>query len=173
MSVGLLLLTLWLVLQPVKAAQDNNQNQFDEQAFHGLIDENGQAQVGNGGIGEGKWTLVMIWATHCHICKEQKPLISAFHEAHKDLDAHVYGVALDGPSALPSVRQYMKSHRVLFPTYVGDIGSIAASYQALTDEPFRGTPTYLLFNPDGELMGNNPGPISIAALEQFMARNGQ
>ena len=37
--------------------------------------------------GDGRWLLVMLWATTCHICEMQKPDISAFHDKHKDTDA--------------------------------------------------------------------------------------
>ena len=40
----------------------------------------------------------------------------------------------------------------------------------MTEENLRGTPTYLLFNPEGELLGNNPGRLSVEAIESFIAR---
>ena len=43
--------------------------------------------------GGGKWLLVMIWATDCHICHQQKPLISDFHDKHQNSDAEVLGIA--------------------------------------------------------------------------------
>jgi hypothetical protein len=33
-----------------------------------------------------------------------------------------------------------------------------------------GTPTYLVFSLDGELVANNPGPVGPAALERFYCR---
>jgi thiol-disulfide isomerase/thioredoxin len=122
-------------------------------------------------VGNGRWKLVMIWATDCPICKQQKPVISAFHNAHKDKDAEVFGIALDGRQGLVAVNKYLKQHTVTFPNYVGEFSSIAANYQRLTEEDLRGTPTYLLFNPEGELKGNNPGPISVDAIEAFIARH--
>ena len=40
----------------------------------------------------------------------------------------------------------------------------------MTEENLRGTPTYLLFSPVGELLGNNPGRLSVEAIESFIAR---
>lgn len=122
-------------------------------------------------IGQGQWTLLMIWASDCHVCRAQKPVISAFHDAHRDSDAQVVGLALDGPEGLDAVNAYLKQHQASFPNRVGELSAIAATYTALTEEPLRGTPTYLLFDPDGELVGNNPGPLSVAALESFIARH--
>lgn len=139
--------------------------------FDGLLNIDGELLEEPPAVGNGRWKLVMIWATDCAICKQQKPVISAFHDAHKDKDAEVFGIALDGRQGLIAVNKYLKKHTVSFPNYVGEFVSIAASYQKLTEEDLRGTPTYLLFNPEGELKGNNPGPISVDAIEAFIARH--
>ena len=139
--------------------------------FLDLLTTNGERLSDEALIGQGKWTLVMIWATDCHICKQQKPLISAFYDKHKDLDANVFGIALDGRSGLKEVRHYLQEHVVTFPNYVGEFPVVAVNYHELTEETLRGTPTYLLFNPNGELKGNNPGPISVDAIEKFIARH--
>lgn len=123
--------------------------------------------------GNGKWLLVMLWATDCHICHQQKPEISAFYNRHKDTDAVVMGIALDGMDKVDEVREYLAVNKPSFPNYVGNIAIIASHYQGLTDESLRGTPTYLLFGPGGELLGNNPGPLSVDAIEKFMARKAQ
>jgi len=131
--------------------------------FLDLLTTDGERLSDDQGIGEGQWTLVMIWATDCHICKQQKPIISAFHDEHKDSDARVFGIALDGRPGLAEVREYLSEHTVSFPNYVGEYPVIAINYQEMTEEDLRGTPTYLLFDPKGVLKGNNPGPISIGA----------
>lgn len=43
-----------------------------------------------------KYTLVMVWATNCHLCEEQKPMIQTFHSDYKDTAANVVGIAIDG-----------------------------------------------------------------------------
>ena len=121
--------------------------------------------------GNGKWLLVMLWSTSCHICEEQKPSISEFHTRHKDTDAEVLGIAIDGMKHIDAIRENVNTHKTSFPSLVGEIVIVASHYQGMTEESFRGTPTYLLFNPNGELLGNNPGPLRIEAIEQFMARN--
>ena len=120
--------------------------------------------------GDGRWLLVMLWATTCHICEMQKPEISAFHDEHKDSDAHVLGIALDGMERLEAIKENIQQHKTSFPSLVGNIAIVASFYQHITEESLRGTPTYLLFNPGGELVGNNPGPLSVEAIENFMAR---
>ncbi len=139
--------------------------------FPDLIDLDGQPAGEQAEVGDGKWKLVMIWATDCHVCQEQKPLISAFHEAHKEVDAQVYGIALDGPDSLPVVAKYMKDHDVKFPTFVGEPALIFANYEINLKEPFYGTPSYVLFKPNGELAAAQAGIISIEGLESYIAAN--
>ena len=71
---------------------------------------------------------------------------------------------------LDAIKANMENHKTSFPSLVGNIAIVASYYQYLTEESLRGTPTYLLFNPEGELVGNNPGPLSVEAIEKFMAR---
>lgn len=120
--------------------------------------------------GNGKWTLVMFWATNCHICKLQKPDMSAFHDKHKDTTAEVIGVALDGMGRLDAVQRYIDETKPSFPSYVADSLIISSYYFGMTEDSLRGTPTYLLFNPEGELLGSNPGLLSVEAIESFIER---
>jgi len=139
--------------------------------FRDLVDTEGSPSPLSDTFGSGKWTLVMIWSTDCHLCEEQKPKISAFFDKHKSGNIDVFGIALDGRKNLDDVQDYLSKNQPTFPNYVGEFPIVAANYQALTEEPLRGTPTYLLFNPEGELKGNNPGPVSPAAIEGFIERH--
>ena len=143
----------------------------EEPMFDGMLTTEGKLLKTPPSLTDGRWTLVMIWATTCHVCKAQKGVISEFHDAHKDKDAKVFGIALDGRRGLDDVNEYLSEHKASFPNYVWDFPSTAISYMKLTEQDLRGTPTYLLFDPKGELMGNNPGPITAEAVERFIARN--
>ncbi|MEM7258626.1 MAG: TlpA disulfide reductase family protein [Pseudomonadota bacterium] len=136
-----------------------------------LHDTDGQIVDLDDYTGNGKWLLVMLWSTSCHICEAQKPSISAFHTKHKDIDAQVLGVAIDGMGNIDAIKKNMETHKTSFPSLVGELVIVASHYQGMTEEALRGTPTYLLFDPQGELVGNNPGPLRIEAIEQFMARH--
>lgn len=129
------------------------------------IDVTDEADVGNG-----KWTLVMIWQVQCPICKTMKPLLSDFHDRHKDVDAQVYGVALDGVEKLDAVRKYMTDHEVSFPTYVGELGLIGINFAMNAQEPFKGTPTYMLFDPNGNFRAVDEGYLDIDSLERFISK---
>lgn len=169
-SIGALIFILALhfgVVQANEPATDSGALQ----PFNDLVDLSGKPVSEAASVGNGKWTLVMVWATDCSICRQQKPLISAFHNKHKDTDAHVFGIALDGRAAMDEVQEYVDAHDVSFPTFVGELVIVASSVQSIVEEPLRGTPTYLLFDPTGEIKGVNPGPMSIEALEGFINKN--
>lgn len=139
--------------------------------FRDLVDIEGQAVTTEADVGNGKWQVIMIWSTDCHICAVMKPKMSAFHDKHKEGEAEVYGIALDGSQNLAAVKQYMHKHEVTFPTYIGDINLIAVNFEIYNGTPLSGTPTYMLYNPEGELVAIDFGMLDVDAIERFMARN--
>lgn len=120
-------------------------------------------------IGQGKWSLVMFWQLECSVCRQQEPVISEFHDKYADKNVEVIAISIDGMERVDEVKAFMAEKGFSYPTYVGDLGMMAFNYQAITEVPFRGTPTFLLFNPEGELKGDNPGPVRLEALEKFIA----
>ncbi len=117
-----------------------------------------------------KWTLVMLWTTDCGICQREYPVMSAFHDKHKDTTAKVIGVSLDGYSNLETITEHIDEMPMTFDNLIGEITVVAFNYEAATEESLRGTPTFLMFNPDGQLVGHNPGPVRPEALEKFIFR---
>ena len=120
--------------------------------------------------GQDKWLLVMIWSTDCSVCFKEMPGIAKFHTGHEDIDAKVLGVALDGYDNREAVAAFAERYSLSFPNLIAEMPAFALRYEFEVGESLRGTPTYLLFNPAGELVANNPGPLRPVAVEQFMAR---
>jgi thiol-disulfide isomerase/thioredoxin len=118
----------------------------------------------------GRWTLAMIYTTYCGVCRSEYPVISAFHDAHKDKDARVIGIALDGYAEIDTVRRYVAKKPFSFPSVVGEPAIVGAAFAAATDEAFTGTPSYLLFNPARQLVAARSGTLSREALEDYLAR---
>jgi thiol-disulfide isomerase/thioredoxin len=117
-----------------------------------------------------KWTLVMLWTTDCGVCQREYPEISKFHDKHKDIDAKVLGVSLDGYSHLEKIKKHINEMPMTFENLIGEVTVVAFNYETATEEPLRGTPTFLMFNPQGQLVGHNPGPVKPEALEKFISR---
>ena len=136
-----------------------------------LEDFNGSPSSLDEHIGNEKWTLVMFWAHDCGICRAEFPAISEFHERREDVD--VIGISIDGDANKQLAEGFLASTQPSFASFITSLTLAAANYRVLTQEDFRGTPTFLLFTPDGELIGNNPGRLGISALEGFIASNSQ
>ncbi len=124
------------------------------------------------GLGEflnkDKWTLVMIWTTYCGACRKQYPMISEFHTKHKDSDATVLGIALDGYDQQQKIKTYQAAHAQNFPSVMADSDEFIGKYQRTTGEPFTGTPTYLLFDAKGGLRAYIDRLVSIADIEAYI-----
>ena len=116
-----------------------------------------------------KWTLVMIWTTYCKVCAGQFPAIEALHRKHIDKTLNVVGVAVDGFEYRDRVTATLQQRHSTFTVLVGEIADIAASVERATAEPFSGTPTYLLFNVEGELAARISGPLETSAIERYIS----
>ena len=117
----------------------------------------------------GKWTMVMLWTTYCTTCRKQYPIISEFHDKHKDTDAKVVGISLDGHALMDKVRDYVVAQPISFETSVVEIAKFSKAYKAITEDNFTGTPTCLMFDPSGAMVAHAAGPMKIEIAERFIA----
>jgi peroxiredoxin len=117
-------------------------------------------------IGKGKWTVVAIWAHNCHVCNDEMPAMTFFHDAHKDNDAIVLGVSIDGWDKRLKAKRFIETHALNFPNLIAEprqevIGKFGGGQ-------FYGTPTFYVYSPEGELLARQIGPISGEDIEKFM-----
>ena len=119
----------------------------------------------------GKWLIVMLWASDCHICNREAHAYQDFHFAHSDDDASIVGLTLDGQGKIDAARSFVKRHGVEFPNLIGEPSAVAGYYQELTASPWLGTPTFLVFGPDGDLAAKQVGAVPVELIEQFIASN--
>ena len=62
--------------------------------------------------------VVNIWATHCPPCVAEFPDLIKLRRNYKDLDVALILICVDSESNLGSVRQFLASQGVDFPTYI-------------------------------------------------------
>lgn len=70
--------------------------------------------------GKGQWTVVILWASDCHVCNAEAEQYIQFHEAHKSKDAQILGLSLDGQEKLDAAKDFMKRHDVTYPSLIGE-----------------------------------------------------
>lgn len=118
-----------------------------------------------------KWTVVMIWASDCHVCNAEAGQYSKFHTAHANKDAQIIGLSIDGQAGKAAAEAFIERNGVIFPNLIGDFATVARWYQTNTGESFRATPTFVVFGPDGEVKAAQPGAVPPQIIEKFMASN--
>ena len=137
----------------------------------GFQDFNGASQKVENYLGKGKWTIVMMWASDCHICNREAHQYVDFHMIHSDTDATVLGVSLDGESRKKEAEKFIKKHSVDFPNLIAEPETVSRFYQELTGQYFAGTPTFLIYSPTGELKAAQAGAVPTTLIEDFMKKN--
>jgi peroxiredoxin len=146
---------LWLPLLAVAAGIDVT-----------LKDMHGRDRNVKEFIGQGKWTVVAVWASSCTICQQEIQQMSFFHQAHKNKDAIVLGISIDGQAGKQQAAGFIKEHRLDFTNLLAELPQM----QQFGGGPLMGTPTFYLYSPKGRLRAHQVGPVSREQIEQFMAK---
>ncbi|MDH5181842.1 MAG: TlpA family protein disulfide reductase [Gammaproteobacteria bacterium] len=120
--------------------------------------------------GKGKWLIVMIWASDCHVCNKEAKNYNAFHLKHKDKDATVLGLSMDGQEKLAEAKKFIQQHGLVFPNIIGEPRDVAIRFTNLTGVEWAGTPTILVYSPAGELAVQQAGAVPIDIIEEFLAQ---
>lgn len=120
--------------------------------------------------GKGKWTVVMIWASDCEICNRDVKHYIKFHEQHKAVNAEVVGISMDGPDNKKHADEFVARHKVNFPNLLPEPLAVVAHYRESTGQPYQGTPSFLVYDPKGELIGAQAGAVPTQVIEDFIAR---
>jgi len=136
-----------------------------------MHDLDGRARNVNEFIGHAKWTIVVTWSHDCSICDREIGEMAAFHAAHHEQQAMVLGVTLDGAEHLKEARAFVKRHKLPFMNLVTEPSQdVMMKFGA---GKFVGTPTYYIYDPKGEIVGQNVGPLTRAEVEEFIASFGK
>jgi len=109
----------------------------------------------------GKWVLVNFWATWCPPCLEEIPDLVSLHNAHKDTDLVVIGIALDYSSS-KGVMEFAEQHAISYPIVLGThkMAAQVGEVEAL--------PTTYLFDPTGKPAGHQEGAITRDSVEEYI-----
>lgn len=128
-----------------------------------LQELDGRNRAVNEFIGHGKWTVVAIWSTDCPICRRDMPEMAFFHDAHRNKDAIVLGVSIDGGARTAEIAGFIEDHGLDFVNLIGTPVQMAAF-----GGPFRGTPAYYIYSPRGNLVARLVGTLTQEAAEEII-----
>ncbi|MBT5232196.1 MAG: TlpA family protein disulfide reductase [Methylococcales bacterium] len=118
-------------------------------------------------IGKGRWVFLNAWGIRCPICVEEMPDLEKLHTVQTK-KALVLGFVVDFPTlgypSLETTNAFMKKHQLTFTNLLGD----ARLYRQFGAGELRGTPTMLVFTPEGHLLAKQVGKLTYQSLVDFI-----
>ena len=97
--------------------------------------------------------------------------MNAYNDRNADGRVRVIGVAINGYQRKDAIEAFRAEYTMQFPTLVADPRRFLAHYKEKTGQGFKGTPTFLVYTPDGRLAGLNAGPIDLDKLDAYLDAN--
>lgn len=117
---------------------------------------------------DGRWELVMFWATYCHICKKDFKKLGTFIEDNPEISLTIVGVVIDGLEEQEQTQTLVKKHNLDYTHLITDYDRANIVYREESGKQLMGTPSYLLYNPQNKLVAFNTNAIDIDALEIYV-----
>lgn len=130
----------------------------------------GQPRTIESYAGNGKWLVVMVWAHDCHVCNVEAEGYAQFHQAHKDKDATLLGVSIDGLAQKAEAEAFIKRHDLPFPNLLAEPQVAMLYYMMVTQSQFTGTPSIMVYDPEGNLVAAQAGAVPPDIIEAFIAK---
>jgi len=119
-------------------------------------------------VGKGKWTVMKVWASDCHVCRQTIHYLSDFEVSFPEAD--VYGISIDGQEGKAQAQAFVSQYGLKFPNLLSDLREINTYLNKAAGESLYGTPTMLVFNPQGKLIAVQPGPVTADELVAFIKK---
>ncbi len=116
-----------------------------------------------------RWLVVMIWASDCEICQREIGSYQRFHD--QQANARVVGLTLDGDARRADALEFVAEREVRFPNLIGEPEAVTGYYQIATGSRWIGTPSLLIYAPDGKLMAKQAGAVPTDLIAEFIAAN--
>lgn len=101
----------------------------------------------------GKVMLLNIWATWCHPCRDELPILQRLHERHAAQGFEVIGVSVDARGEAKNVRAFARDFGLTYPIWLDPDERVTATFLA------PGVPATYLIGRDGILLWRHVGPV--------------
>ena len=117
-------------------------------------------------VGKGKWSVVEIWASNCHACREHMPEMVEF-DGKMD-NVRIVGISLDGQAGKSDTQSMIKQYKMPFTNILSNPIEVNAWMELKAKEGLMGTPTFMIFDPEGNLVALQPGQLPVTSIEKFI-----
>ncbi|MBI4545182.1 MAG: TlpA family protein disulfide reductase [Gemmatimonadetes bacterium] len=102
----------------------------------------------------GDVVLLNVWATWCHPCRKEVPVLQALHERHAADGLRVVGVSVDAVGADDLVREFMRELGMTYGVLRDPGERVAGVFR------FPGVPGTVLLDRAGTVRWRHLGPVS-------------
>lgn len=117
-------------------------------------------------LGKGKWTVIEVWESNCSACRMHMPDVVKF-DGKLD-NTQLLGVSIDTQEGIKNAQAFIDEYNIKFPTLISNNIEINSWMEQKVGQGLLGTPTFLIFNPSGQLAAAQPGIVATASLERYI-----
>ena len=113
--------------------------------------------------------LLNIWATWCHPCRDEIPVLQALHEQYAPRGLRIVGVTIDDAGSEDDIQSFAKEFGMTYTVWHDPDQRVMPSFSVV------GVPTTFLIGRDGRVIWRKTGevkhgdPVLAAALDSALA----
>ena len=112
----------------------------------------------------------MIWSFRCPICQKELPTYADLARRQKSGSFTVIGLSIDGHEGFGGAWALLEELGNNFKSLIGESDEVADFVLSHSHQPFRGTPTIMIFDPGRILVAFQEGPVRVDSIEEFIAQ---
>jgi cytochrome c biogenesis protein CcmG/thiol:disulfide interchange protein DsbE len=101
----------------------------------------------------GRAVLLNVWATWCHPCREEIPVLQALHERYRARGLELVGVRVDAEGEAAAIREFARDFRMSYPIWHDPAERVSTTFLVV------GVPATFLIGRDGTLRWRRTGPV--------------
>ena len=116
-----------------------------------------------------RWLVVVIWSFMCPICQKELPAYADLARRQKSGSSTVIGLSIDGHEGFGGAWALLEELGDDFKSLIGEADEVADFVLSHSHQPFRGTPTIMIFDPGRILVAFHEGPVRVDYIEEFIA----
>jgi cytochrome c-type biogenesis protein len=117
----------------------------------------------------GRVVLLNVWATWCHPCRDEIPILQALHERYAARGLDLIGVSVDAHGEENTIREFARDFKMTYPLWLDPDERVQSTFLAI------GVPATFLIDREGVLRWRHVGPVRaddttlVRALERALA----